>query len=232
MEFLETLLDNSNTPIFTAFLLGLLTAISPCPLATNITAVGYISKDLSSKKQVLINGLLYTVGRIFAYSLLGVILISIVRKGADFFSIQSVFSEYGEILLGPLLLIIGLFMLFGDKLKLSSFGYQGNPTQWSKKGGLGAFLLGTVFAFAFCPTSGFFYFGMLIPMSAIELSGYFYPMVFAFATGIPVLIVAWLLAFSVSSVGNFYNRIQKFQYWFSKIVAILFLLIGIYYLFS
>ena len=118
MEYLQTLLDNSEIPIITAFLLGLLTAVSPCPLATNITAIGFISKDINNRNRIFTNGILYTLGRVLAYSVLGAILIAILRKGADMFAIQKGISEWGELLLAPALMLIGSFMLFGDKLQL------------------------------------------------------------------------------------------------------------------
>ena len=117
MEYLQTWLDNSEIPIITAFLLGLLTAVSPCPLATNITAIGFISKDINNRNRIFTNGVLYTLGRVLAYSALGAILIAILRKGADMFAIQKGISEWGELLLAPALMLIGLFMLFGDKLQ-------------------------------------------------------------------------------------------------------------------
>lgn len=229
MEYLQTLLDNSETPVITAFLLGLLTALSPCPLATNITAIGFISKDISNRKQIFMNGILYTLGRVFAYSVLGAMLIMILRKGADMFSIQKGISQWGELLLAPALILIGLFMLFGDKLHLPKFGFSAAEKTEKLKGVWGSLLLGILFAMAFCPTSGLFYFGMLIPMSAIESEGYLLPVVFALATGLPVILVAWILAYSVAGIGKFYNRVQIFQKWFNRIVAILFILIGVYY---
>lgn len=225
MEYLQTLLDNSEVPVITAFLLGLLTAISPCPLATNITAIGFISKDIDNRKQIFKNGILYTLGRVLAYSVLGAILIMILRKGADMFSIQKGISQWGELLLAPALILIGLFMLFGDP----KFGFSATGKTERLKGAWGSLLLGILFAMAFCPTSGLFYFGMLIPMSAIESEGYLLPVVFALATGLPVMLVAWLLAYSVAGIGKFYNRVQIFQKWFNRIVAILFILIGVYY---
>ena len=90
-------------------------------------------------------------------------------------------------------------------------------------------LLGVLFALAFCPTSGLFYFGMLIPMSAAEPGGYLLPIVYAVATGLPVILVAWILAYSVAGIGKFYNRIQVFQKWFNRVVAVLFIAVGIYY---
>ncbi|MFI3267867.1 MAG: aromatic aminobenezylarsenical efflux permease ArsG family transporter [Rikenellaceae bacterium] len=234
MEIIQTWLENSNTPILTAFLLGILTAVSPCPLATNITAIGFISKDIENKHRIFWNGILYTVGRILSYSIIGIILIPILQEGASIFKIQKTISKYGELLISPALILIGLFMLFGNKLKLPSFGFKGDTEsgeKLKKRGGIGALLLGVLFALAFCPTSGVFYFGMLIPMSASTTgtAAYLYPSVFAIATGLPVIIVAWILAYSVSGMGKFYNNIRTFQKWFNIIVAILFIVVGIYY---
>ncbi len=230
MEWIQSLLESSSTPIFTAFLLGLLTALSPCPLATNITAIGFISRDLESRNRIFWSGLLYTLGRIIAYTILGVILITILREGSSLFQVQKAVSKYGEILLSPALILIGLFMLFGDRLKLPSFGFSPSGSEELKdRGGVGALLLGVLFALAFCPTSGVFYFGMLIPMSAGATAGYLMPVVFAIATALPVIIVAWVLAYSVGEVGKLYNRIKVFQKWFSLVVALLFIAVGIYY---
>lgn len=228
MEYLQNLLDGSTVPAVTAFLLGLLTAISPCPLATNITAIGYISRDITDRNRIFRDGLLYALGRIAAYTLLGAVLIAILREGASMFALQKTISRYGEMLLAPALILIGLFMLFGHKLKLPQFGFSGGD-RIKKRGGWGALLLGVLFALAFCPTSGIFYFGMLIPMSAAETGGYLLPAVFALATALPVVAVAWILAYSVAGLGRFYSRMQAFQKWFNRIVALLFIAVGIYY---
>lgn len=229
MDFLQSMLDNSGIPVITAFMLGLLTAISPCPLATNITAVGYIGKNIDNRLVIFRNGLLYTLGRIFSYSALGAVLITILNQGSDMFSIQKTISQWGEWLLPLALILIGLFMLFGDKLPLPKFGFRTSEQTEMLKGGWGSLFLGMFFALAFCPTSGVFYFGMLIPMSAVETGGYLLPVVFAIATGLPVVVVAWIIAYSVSSIGSFYNKIKIFQLWFNRIVAIAFLLVGVYY---
>ena len=229
MDFLQNLLDNSNIPVITAFLLGLLTAISPCPLATNITAIGFISKDIGNRNKIFLGGLLYTLGRIVAYTVLGIILISILKEGSSMFSLQKGISKYGEILIAPVLIFVGVFMLFGDRLNLPKFGFSGTGKAEKLKGNLGSLLLGVLFALAFCPTSGLFYFGMLIPMSAAEPGGYLLPIVYAVATGLPVILVAWILAYSVAGIGKFYNRIQVFQKWFNRVVAVLFIAVGIYY---
>lgn len=229
MDGLQTLLDNSSIPVLTAFLLGLLTALSPCPLATNIAAIGFIGKDMEDRKRVFRNGLLYTLGRILSYTLLGVVLILVLREGSSMFGIQKAIGTWGEWLLGPLLLVIGLFMLWGDRLNLPQFGFKGNAEGLARKGGWGALLIGILFALAFCPTSGMFYFGMLIPLSATTPAGYLLPVVFAVATALPVLAVAWILAFSVQQMSNFYGKMKTVQYWLNRIVGILFILIGIYY---
>ena len=229
MEWLQSLLESSSTPILTAFILGLLTALSPCPLATNIAAIGYIGKNIDDRKRIFRNGLLYTLGRVVAYTLLGVVLITLIKGGSTLFGIQKFISKYGELTLPPALLLIGLYMLFGSKLRLPSFGFNGNGERLAKYGSLGAFLLGVLFALAFCPTSGVFYFGMLIPMSATSVMGYLLPILFAIATAFPVLIVAWVLAFSAGQIGKVYGRMQTIQQWLNIAVGILFILVGIYY---
>lgn len=229
MNELQTLLDNSSIPAVTAFLLGLLTALSPCPLATNIAAIGFISKDIESRHKIFHNGLLYTLGRIVSYTLLGSLLIYMLQEGSGMFDIQSTVSKLGEWFLAPLLLLIGLFLLVGDKLNLPQFGFNGNAEGLARRGGWGAFLIGVLFALAFCPTSGVFFFGMLIPMASTTAEGHLLPAIFAIATAIPVLIVAWILAFSAARIGTFYGKIKIIQKILYRIVGILFILIGIYY---
>jgi cytochrome c biogenesis protein CcdA len=229
MDGLQTLLDNSSTPVLTAFLLGLLTALSPCPLATTIAAIGFIGKEMEDRKRVFRNGLLYTLGRILAYTLLGFVLILILNEGSSMFGIQKTIGTWGERVLGPALLVIGLFMLFGDRMNLPQFGFKGNAEGLARKGGWEALLIGILFALAFCPTSGVFYFGMLIPLSATTTAGYLLPAVFAIATALPVLVVAWILAFSVQQMGCFYGRMRTVQRWMNLFVGVLFIGIGIYY---
>lgn len=229
MEWLQSLLESSTTPALTAFLLGLLTALSPCPLATNIAAIGFIGKEITDRRQIFRKGLFYTLGRTLSYTLLGIVLILILKEGSSMFGIQKTIGKWGELILGPLLIVIGVFMLLGDRLKLPSFGFRGNGEQLARKGSWGALLLGVLFALAFCPTSGVFYFGMLIPMSASSTAGYLLPVLFAIATALPVLVVAWILAFSVQHIGQFYGRMQAVQKWLNRIVGGIFVIIGIYY---
>ena len=229
MEWLQSLLDSSTTPAVTAFLLGLLTALSPCPLATNIAAIGYIGKHIESRKGILLNGLLYTLGRVVAYTMLGIVLIVLLKGGSTIFGIQKFIATYGELIMPPALLLMGVFMLFGNRLNLPSFGFGNKGEGLAQRGGFGALMLGVLFALAFCPTSGVFYFGMLIPMSASATMGYLLPILFAIATALPVLVVAWILAFSAGQIGVVYGKMQTIQRWLNIGVGVLFIAIGIYY---
>lgn len=232
MDILQTWLEGSELPVVTAFILGLLTAVSPCPLATNITAIGFISKDIKIKNRIFLYGLLYTLGRILAYSLLGALLIYMLHRGIDTFDLQSVVSSWGEVSLSPVLIIMGLLMLFGDRLPLSRLGIGASERSERLRGAWGSLLLGILFAMAFCPTSGLFFFGMLIPMSASAAGGYALPSVYALATGLPVVAVAWIIAYSMSGIAVFYHRMQVFQKWFNRIVAALFIVVGLYYAYT
>lgn len=229
MEWLQSLLESGTTPPLTAFLLGLLTALSPCPLATNIAAIGFIGKEIGDRRRIFRNGLLYTLGRTLSYTLLGIVLILILKEGSSMFGIQKAIGNWGELVLGPLLIAIGVFMLQGDRLPLPSFGFRGSGESLARRGGWGALLLGVMFELAFCPTSGVFYFGILIPMSATSTAGYLLPVLFAVATALPVLVVAWILAFGARRIGLVYGRMQTVQKWLNRIVGGLFTVIGIYY---
>jgi cytochrome c-type biogenesis protein len=226
---LSDLYSNTSVPFLSALLLGLMTAISPCPMATNITAIGFIGKDLEHKNRVFYNGLIYTLGRVFSYTVLAMIL----YFGADQFKISGVFQQYGEKIIGPLLVIVGIFMLGVIKLNFPAFNKLSQRFQnKEKRSYLDVFLLGVLFALAFCPYSGVLYFGMLIPLTINSASGLYLPVVFAIATGIPVIIFAWFIAYTVSGVGKLYNRIKAFEFWFRKIVAVLFIGVGVYYIIS
>lgn len=226
MEILTSILENSQWPLLSAFILGLMTAISPCPLATNITAIGFISKDIENKRKVFFNGLIYTLGRGISY--FGVALIFFF--GASQFEISGWLQEWGEKLLGPLMILIGVFMLGLIRMNIPGLSALNEKVgEKAKNSYWGVLLLGVLFALAFCPYSGVLYFGLLIPMTIGSVSGLLLPLVFAIATGIPVIIFAWLLAFSVGSVGSFYKNIKIFELWFRRVVAILFIAVGIYF---
>jgi len=227
MDFFNSILENSTMPWLSALVLGLMTAISPCPLATNITAIGFISKDIENRNRVFINGLLYTLGRAITYTSIALI----IFLGVDKFHFSGFFQRYGEKFIGPVLIIIGLFMLDVIKINFPGMGKltsrMENKSSWNY---IDAILLGIVFALAFCPYSGVLYFGMLVPMTVSSASGLYLPIIFALATGIPVIIFAWVLAYTVSGIGNVYNKVKTFEVWFRRIIAVLFIVVGIYYI--
>lgn len=226
MEVLENILANSQYAAVTAFILGLMTAISPCPLATNITAIGFISRDIENRRRVFLKGLVYTLGRAITYTGLGVLL----YLGASKMKVTNLFQGWGEKLLGPLLILIGLLML--DFIKVRFPGFSNLTEKMGDKGRRsygGTLLLGIIFAMAFCPYSGVLYFVMLIPMTIASASGLYLPAIFAVATGLPVILFAWLLAYAIGNVGKFYDRIKTFELWFRRLVAVLFIAVGIYY---
>lgn len=229
MDFLQSLLENSSVPLVTALLLGLMTAISPCPLATNITATAFISKQISSKKKVLLSGFLYALGRAFSYTAIGLIL----YFGASKFHLARFFNQNGEKYLGIILLIIGLIMLNVIRLNfLSKINFSEKLSEkFKNKGLLGSFVLGVLFALAFCPYSGALFFGMLIPLTIADVNGLVLPLVFAFGTALPVILFTYVLAFTASRVGLFYTKITKIEQVMRLVAGVVFVLTGLYYLY-
>jgi cytochrome c biogenesis protein CcdA len=226
-EYLSNIAHSSEIAFLSAFLLGLLTAISPCPLATNITATAYISKNITEPKKVFWSGVIYTLGRATSYSIIGLILFF----GASKFQIAKLFSQYGERLLGPVLIVVGLIMLNVIRLNfLGKSNFQEKFTERFKdKGYWGSFILGVIFALAFCPYSGALFFGVLIPMSISDVSGLYLPLVFAFGTGLPVIFFAYLLAFSIGKMSGYFNKIQRIEKVMRVIIGAIFILVGLYY---
>ena len=228
MDYLQSILDGYNIPILSAIVLGLMTAISPCPLATNITATAFISKNISSKRKVLLSGVLYSLGRAFSYTVIGLVL----YFGASKFHVARLFQQNGEKYLGPLLIIIGLIMLNVIKLNfLGKFSFQEKLSERFQGQGLwGSFLLGMVFALAFCPYSGALYFGMLIPMTISSASGLYLPIVFAIGTGLPVILFTYLLTFAAHRVSGVFSQITKIEKVMRFVAGVVFILVGVYYI--
>jgi cytochrome c biogenesis protein CcdA len=198
-------------------------------LATNITATAYISKHISDKRKVFLSGILYSLGRGFSYSIIGIVLFF----GASKFHIARFFNQNGEKFLGPLLILIGLIMLNVIKLHfLGTSKFQGNLSKKFKdKGLLGSFLVGVIFALAFCPYSGVLFFGMLIPITISSAEGLYLPLIFAFGTGLPVLLFTCLLAFTAGKIGLFYSRITQIEKVMRTLAGVVFIIAGVYYVF-
>lgn len=228
MEFLNTLIDQYHIPLLTAFILGVMTSISPCPLATNITAIAYISKDIKAAKHTLISGLIYTLGRGISYTLLA----TLIYFGFSAFSIASIFQGWGDKILGIVLIFISLIMFGVININFGSKSKKVEKVKvWlATKGHIGTLLLGVLFALAFCPYSGVLFFGMLIPLVLSSTESLLLPPLFALGTGLPVVIFSIVLAFSVEKISKMYNAMSKIEKVMRYGVATVFLLSGIYYL--
>lgn len=228
MEYLNILLDNYNLPVISAFLLGVLASLSPCTLATNITAVAYISKDIKTPRFTILSAFFYTLGRGISYTILA----TLIYLGISSFQISRLFQGWGDKILGPVLIIIGLIMFGVIKLKLKSNNEKIEKIKiWlADKGYLGSLALGILFAFAFCPYSGVIFFGMLMPLAMNSAWGLFLPPLFALGTGLAVIFFAVLIAFSMQAVGKAFHLVQKMEKWLRYGVAGVFVLVGIYYL--
>ncbi len=228
MVFFQNLLNSTRAPFIYALILGLLTAISPCQLATNITAIAYIGKDIENKRRIFANGLFYALGNAVGYSSIGLILYFGVSK----FQVSRILISNGKIFISIWLIIIGVLMLDLIRIRFPIFEkltelVQNRQTRANK---LNAALLGFFFAITFCPYNAVLFFGMLIPLTITSVFGLFLPLVYSVSSGFPVIIIAYLLAFSISGIGSFYNKMRSFQKWFNRIVAIVFIAVGLYFL--
>jgi len=230
MSFMEAM-GTSNIPLVAAFFIGLMMAISPCPLATNITAIAYISKKLENKRKTLLIGIFYTLGRMITY--VGIASL-IVWFGLNVQTISLNLQKYGENVLGPFLILIGIVMIDIFKIKFfkGSSKLETIKEKLSQKGILGSFLLGVIFAFAFCPFSAVLFFGMLIPLAISTSDAIIIPSIFALATGLPVIIFSLILVYSISKLGMIMNKVQTFEKWMRRFVSIVFILVGVYYTLS
>jgi len=213
--------------VVTAFWLGFLTSISPCPLATNIAAISFVGRRVGSPWKVFLTGLLYTLGRMLTYLGLGVALVSSLLSAPY---VSHLLQKYMNQLLGPLLILVGMVLLELLALNLSAGGIGEKLQKRVESMGMaGALLLGVVFALTFCPVSAALFFGSLIPVAVKVGSGVVLPAVFGAATGLPVLVFAVLIALGAKSLGKAFNRVSGFEKWARRITGTVFILVGIYY---
>ncbi len=210
---------------------GVLTSISPCPLATNIAAISFIGRRVGQTRQVLLSGLLYTLGRTIAYVVLGVVLLMVLKHNEGAGSTISRFlQQYMIQILGPVLIIVGMLLLgllsYSKSLTLAGSGVQ----QKVATGGAGwAFLLGILFALSFCPISAGLFFGSLLGLSRQTDSLVGLPTLFGIGTALPVLFFALLIAFGSQYVGKAFNRLTQIERWVRTVTGVLFILVGLYY---
>lgn len=210
-----------------ALWLGILTSISPCPLATNIAAVSYLAKKITHPAMVFISGLAYTIGRMAAYALLGWLIIHSLLGVPQ---VARFLQKYMAIALGPFLIITGLLLLGVITLKLPGITLsQKHQTKLVESGAPGSLALGFIFALAFCPVSAALFFGSLIPLALNSKTGTLLPFIYGIGTGLPVLIFAVAIALGVTSMGHWFHRITKLEYYTRRITGIIFIFVGLYY---
>lgn len=228
MDSILNIIENSSWPVLTAFLLGLAVAVHPCPLATNIAAMGYIARHASDSRKVLVNGLYYTLGRIVAYSALGAAIVLAMKSGAATSALGGFFGEWGERLLAPFLIIIGVYFLFAARLHKEEHCPNVATRGGRLSGRTGSFALGAVLALSFCPESAIVYFGMLMPLSAKATAGYALPAVFSVATAVPTVLMAWAVAYGVAGSDTFKKNAATAQRLINAVVGVLFIGAGLF----
>lgn len=213
--------------LLSALWLGVLTSISPCPLATNIAAISFIGKDLTSPKKAIFSGILYVLGRVIAYVVLGVIIVSGLLSVP---AIARFFQEHMNFILGPILVAVGIILLGIFQFSFNSGVSEDKAKNIAKEAGIfGSVLLGILFALSFCPVSAALFFGSLISLAVEQNSKLILPLVYGVGTGLPVIIFAFIIAFSFNSLGKAYNRLKQFEFWARRVTGGIFILVGIYY---
>jgi len=220
MGFMETM-GTSSIPLVAAFFIGLMMALSPCPLATNIAAIGYLSRRIGNPGHTLLAGSLYGTGRMVVYVGLAAL---IVMLGLNVQAISLFLQTWGEVLLGPLLIVLGIVML--DLIPLN-FGTGGSrqlaafKAKLDDRGVAGGFFLGVLFALTFCPFSAVLFFAMLVPLAMRSGDPLGVPAVFAVATALPVIAFSLIMVTGVAKLGNAMKAAEKLEYWMRRVAGVL-----------
>jgi cytochrome c biogenesis protein CcdA len=211
-----------------ALWLGILTSISPCPLATNIAAISFLSKKIVHPRIVLLSGIAYTAGRMFAYALAGFIIISSLLSVPV---LANFLQKYMNKALGPILILVGLLLLDVLKLNMPSLSLsEKHQNNLAGSGVWGTFALGFIFALVFCPVSAALFFGSLIPLALNHPAGAMFPFVYGIGTGLPVLFFAVVIALGVTSLSRWFNRLTNLEYYMRKVTGGIFIIVGVYYI--
>lgn len=220
-------MDSFLTGLATACWLGILTSISPCPLATNIAAVSYVGRRVDRTYLVLLSGGLYVLGRMIAYSFLGIIIVAGLLSISN---LSFMLQDYANLVLGPLLIIVGIFLVGIIRPNLAGPGISDRIRKKAESYGLwGALLLGFIFALSFCPISAALFFGSLIPLSTKFRSFIVMPSIYGVGTGLPVFVFALLIAFGANFIGGFFDRVAQIALWARRLTGLIFIIIGFYY---
>ncbi len=211
-----------------AFWLGILTSISPCPLATNVAAISFLAKKIVHPGTVFFSGLAYTLGRILVYVFFGAIIISSLLSAPV---LANFLHNYMNKIFGLILIFTGLVLL--DVLKLRIPGFTVSIQQQNRLAGsgiIGAFVLGIIFALVFCPVSAALFFGSLIPLALKYKPGTMHICVYGVGTGLPVLLFALAIAFGVKTLSRWLSRLSGLEYYMRKITGAVFIFVGLYYI--
>jgi len=211
----------------TALWLGILTSISPCPLATNVAAISFIGRKIDNPRHVLLSGVLYTLGRSLTYLLLGILLVTALLSAPY---LSHWLQKYMNKILGPVLILVGMFLLDLLRFNLSLPGISDSMRGRIEQMGIGgAGLLGILFALSFCPVSAALFFGSLIPIAVKTGSGIFLPVLYGIGTGLPVVLFAVVIALGIGSVARIFNRITQIEKIARGITGVVFIGVGIYF---
>jgi len=217
-------------PLLYALWFGILTSISPCPLATNVAAVSYLSRRINHPRLVLWSGISYTAGRTAAYAALGAV---IILSLAGVPAVARFLQKYMNIALGPVLVVAGLFLLNIINLDFSGFVLSdGRRERLAESGVGGAFALGLIFALSFCPISAALFFGSLIPLALSNDFGIVFPLAYGIGTGLPVLAFAVGIALGVHSMGRWFDRVARLEVYMRKVTGVIFIGVGGYYIWN
>jgi cytochrome c-type biogenesis protein len=221
-------MDLTALPMVSAIWFGILTSISPCPLATNIAATTFIGRQINTRFGTLAAGAAYTGGRALAYIAICAIIV------AGLFSLPgtSMFlQQYMNKVLGPLLMVVGLLILNIIPLRLPAWGGGDSKLmrRLSSSGAGGAVFIGFIFALSFCPVSAALFFGSVLPLAIKFESGLWLPMWYGVGTALPVIAFALVLAFSARLAGKFIRGLNVVERYLRWLTAAVFIAIGVYF---
>jgi len=212
---------------FSALWLGMLTSISPCPLATNVLAVSFISRRIDNSLAVFLTGLLYSLGRMLTYIALAALLLAGVSSIPQ---LANFLQKYMNKILGPVLILTGMILLELIRIIPPRTGLsEETQKRIESMGLLGAVLLGFIFALSFCPLSAALFFGSLIPLSVKLNSFLTLPALYGLGSALPAVLFAVLLALGAKSVAKAFKKLTQLELWFRRATGVIFILIGIYF---
>jgi len=225
-------IQNINSPILAAFLLGLLFSFDACPMLANIAAISYISRDLTNKKRLIIKCLYFIFGKIFMLVVLSSALIFLIKSGTEILNFGHFFVNYWEIILISFLITFGLLLLFAHKITWLKIAFSAEKLEKNaKKDNFSVFVLGALLSLAFCPTNAVLFFGILIPLSVSVSYGFFVlPFVFSLTTALPVILIALIMVFSIKNIDKFYKIADKYSRTAIKVTGILLILAALFLL--